>query len=302
MSTNQRRRQWVTGYAFVAPAVALFLVMGLYTIGYSFTLSFAKWNGFTEHWQWVGLDNYLDLLFSDPRRAPEVHNAAGHTAVTMVAVPLGTVVVALPLAVLLNSIRRLRAVLRSIFFLPYVTTGIAVYYAWRYVLEPDGAINLMLRSLGLGSLSRPQGFLADPATALPTLLVIMIWGSVPIAMLLYLSGLQAIDPQIVEAAQVDGAGAVRTLRHITWPLLVPITAAVVLLGMRDTMQGFQTFLLMTNGGPGGHTDVLGLRTYHLAFFQSLSPTLGLASALGWLILLAALALTVLNARLLRAQR
>ena len=113
---------------------------------------------------------------------------------------------ALPLAVLLNSIRRLRGLLRSMFFLPYVTTGVAVYYAWRYVLEPDGAINLLLRSLGLGSLSAPQGFLADPSTALPTLVVIMIWGSVPIAMLLYLSGLQAIDPQVVEAAQVDGAG------------------------------------------------------------------------------------------------
>ncbi len=299
---RERRRQWLTGYAFVAPAVVLFLVMGLYTVGYSFLLSFAKWNGFSEHWQWVGLQNYLDLLYADPRRAPDVHNATINTGITMVAVPVGTVAIALPLAVLLNSIQRLRGLLRSIFFLPYVTTGIAVYYAWRYVLEPDGAINLLLRSVGLGSLSQPQGFLGDPDTALPTLTVIMIWGSVPVAMLLYLSGLQAIDRHVVEAAQVDGAGGVRVLRHITWPLLVPITAAVMLLGMRDTMQGFQTFLLMTNGGPGGHTDVLGLRTYHLAFFQSLSPTLGLASALGWLILLAALGLTVLNARLLRGER
>jgi multiple sugar transport system permease protein len=299
---RERRKQWLIGYAFVAPAVVLFLVMGLYTIGYSFLLSFAKWNGFTPNWDWVGFDNYLDLIYRDPRRAPDVQNAAKNTVLTMVAVPLGTVAIALPLAVLLNSIRRLRGLLRSVFFLPYVTTGIAVYYAWRYILEPDGAMNLLLRSVGLGSLSRPQGFLADPDTALPTLIVVMIWGSVPVAMLLYLAGLQAIDPNIVEAAQIDGAGSVRTLRHITWPLLVPITAAVVLLGMRDTMQGFQTFLLMTNGGPGGHTDVLGLRTYNLAFFQSLSPTLGQASALGWLILLAALALTVVNARLLRGNR
>jgi ABC-type sugar transport system permease subunit len=299
---RERRKQWLTAYAFVAPAVVLFLVMGLYTIGYSFVLSFAKWNGFTPNWDWVGFDNYLDLIYRDPRRAPDVQNAAKNTAVTMVAVPFGTVAISLPLAVLLNSIRRLRGLLRSVFFLPYVTTGIAVYYAWRYVLEPDGALNLLLRSVGLGSLSRPQGFLADPDTALPTLIVVMIWGSVPVAMLLYLAGLQAIDPNIVEAAQIDGAGSVRTLRHITWPLLVPITAAVVLLGMRDTMQGFQTFLIMTNGGPGGHTDVLGLRTYNLAFFQSLSPTLGQASALGWLILLAALALTVVNARLLRGNR
>ena len=103
-------------------------------------------------------------------------------------------------------------------------------------------------------------------------------------MLLYLAGLQAIDPHVIEAAQLDGAGAVRTCCG-TSPgrCCVPITAAIVLLGMRDTMQGFQIFLIMTNGGPGGHTDVLGLQTYQLAFFQSLSPTLGVASALGWLI-------------------
>ncbi|MFI6761785.1 carbohydrate ABC transporter permease [Micromonospora sp. NPDC050417] len=296
------RRQWLTGYAFIAPAVLLFLVMGLYTVGYSVTLSFAKWNGFTPDWEWVGLDNYRDLLYADPSLAPELRAAALHTAIAMIAVPLGTVAVALPLAVLLNRIQRLRGLLRSIYFLPYVTTGIAVYYAWRYVLEPDGAVNLLLRSTGLGSLARPQGWLADPDTALGTLIVIIIWGSVPVAMLLYLAGLQAIDPHLIEAAQLDGAGGVRVVRHITWPLLVPITAAITLLGIRDTMQGFQIFLLMTNGGPGGHTDVLGLQAYQLAFFQGLSPTLGVASALGWMIFLAALLLTVVNARLLRSSQ
>ncbi|MEV4624820.1 sugar ABC transporter permease [Micromonospora sp. NPDC049523] len=299
---RRSRRQWLMGYAFVAPAVLLFLVMGLYTVGYSVTLSFAKWNGFTPNWEWVGLDNYRDLLYRDPTLAPELRAAAWHTAIAMLAVPLGTVAVALPLAVLLNTIRRLRGLLRSVYFLPYVTTGIAVYYAWRYVLEPDGAINLLLRSVGLGSVARPEGWLADPDTALGTLIVIIIWGGVPVAMLLYLAGLQAIDPHLTEAAQLDGAGGVRVVRHITWPLLVPITAAITLLGIRDTMQGFQIFLLMTNGGPGGHTDVLGLQAYQLAFFQNLSPTLGVASALGWLIFLAALLLTVVNARLLRSSQ
>ena len=297
-----KARQWLVGYAFIAPAVVLFLVMGLYTLGYSVTLSFAKWNGFSPSWDWVGLDNYRDILYADPRLAPDVWNAAVHTGAAMVVVAGGTVLIALPLAVLLNSIRRLRGTLRSVFFLPYVTTGIAVYYAWRYVLEPDGAVNMVLRSLGLGSLARPQGFLGDPDTALGTLIVIMIWGSVPVAMLLYLAGLQAIDPSLMEAASIDGAGGVRRLRHITWPLLVPITVAILLLSVRDTMQGFQIFLIMTNGGPAGHTDVLGLTAYQQAFMQSMSPTLGVASALGWLIFVAALVLAVLNARLLRGTR
>ncbi|HEV7712328.1 MAG TPA: sugar ABC transporter permease [Asanoa sp.] len=300
--TTRRGRSALVGYAFIAPAVLLFLAMGLYTLVYSFGLSFAKWNGFSPTWEWVGLKNYHDLLYADPRLAPEIRNAALNTGIAMVTVSLGTVLIALPLATLLNSITRLRGLLRSVFFLPYVTAGIAVYYAWRYVLEPDGAVNLALRSLGLGSLARPQGFLADPDTALPALIVIMIWGSVPVAMLLYLAGLQAIDPAVIEAASLDGAGPVRRLRPITWPLLVPITVAILLLGLRDTMQGFQIFLIMTNGGPGGHTDVLGLEAYQQAFLQSLSPTLGVASALGWLIFIAALLLAVVNARLLRSRQ
>jgi len=300
--TTRRRRRALVGYAFIAPAVILFLVLGLYTIAYSFGLSFAKWNGFSPTWEWVGLKNYGDLLYADPRLAPEIRNAAVNTGIAMVAVSLGTVLIALPLATLLNSVTRLRGLIRSVFFLPYVTAGIAVYYAWRYVLEPDGAVNLALRAVGLGSLARPQGFLADPDTALPTLIVIMIWGGVPVAMLLYLAGLQAIDPAVIEAASLDGAGPVRRLRHITWPLLVPITVAILLLGLRDTMQGFQIFLIMTNGGPGGHTDVLGLEAYQQAFLQSLSPTLGVASALGWLIFIAALLLAVVNTRLLRSRQ
>lgn len=294
-----RLRRWLTGWLFVLPAVALFLLMGAYTIASGFMLSFAKWNGFTPEWIWVGLKNYADLLYADLTLAPELRRAAWHTLQVMVAVPLLTVAVSLPLAVMLNSITRLRAVLRSVFFLPYVTSGIAVYYAWRYVLEPDGSINLLLGALGLGSLQQPQGFLGSPDTALPTLVVVLVWGSVPIATLLYLSGLQAIDPNMIEAAHIDGAGQRQVLTSIIWPLLRPITVAIILLGVRDALHGFQIFLIMTNGGPAGHSDVLGLMAYRLSFMKGLAPTLGVASALGWLLFAGAILLTLANARLLR---
>jgi multiple sugar transport system permease protein/raffinose/stachyose/melibiose transport system permease protein len=296
---RRRWREWLVGWGFVLPAVALFLVMGLYTIASGFALSFAKWNGFTPEWIWVGVQNYLDLLYADPSLAPETRRAGWNTFQVMVAVPALTVAISLPLAVALNSIKRLRSVLRSVYFLPYVTSGIAVYYAWRYVLEPDGAINLLLRSAGLGSLAQPDGFLGNPATALPTLIVILVWSSVPIATLLYLSGLQAIDPHLFEAAQIDGAAQRQVLRRVVWPLLRPLTAAIVLLGVRDALHGFQIFLIMTGGGPGGHTDVLGLQTYRLSFMKGLAQTLGVASALGWLLFAGALLLTLVNARMLR---
>lgn len=300
-----RRREFggeaLSGYLFVAPAVVLFAVMGLYTVGYGFLLSFASWNGFMPHWTWVGLDNYADLLWRSPIYAPRVRDAGLNTLWVMIAVPALTVMVSFPLAVLLNQARRMRAVLRSVFFLPYVTSGIAVFFAWRYILQPDGAVNLLLGQLGLGSLQQPQGWLGNPDTALPTLIMVTVWGAVPVSMLLYLTGLQSIDRSLLEAAQLDGAGWWRTNASVVWPLLRPITAIVVLLNLRDSLQGFQTFLVMTNGGPGDHTNVLGLEAYSLAFLKELRPTLGLASALGWLLFAAALVLALINLRALRSK-
>ncbi|RMI41938.1 carbohydrate ABC transporter permease [Streptomyces triticirhizae] len=298
-SRRARLREAAWGYAFVGPALVLFGVMGVYTIVYGFLLSFAEWNGFWPQWNWVGLDNYADLLWRSPVHAPAVREAGVNTLWVMIAVPLLTVAISFPLAVILNSARRMSGLLRSVYFLPYVTTGIAVYFAWQYILEPNGAINLLLRSVGLGSLEQPQGFLGNPDTALPTMIVVMVWSSVPVAMLLYLTGLQALDNSLLEAAQLDGAGWWRTQLSVVWPLLRPITAVIVLLNLRDSLQGFQVFLIMTNGGPGNSTNVLGLETYRLAFLSELAPTLGLASALGWLLFLAALVVAIVNQRALR---
>lgn len=300
-ATRGRTREALTGYLFVGPAVVLFCVMGLYTVGYGFTLSFATWNGFTPDWTWVGLDNYADLLWRDPVYAPRVRHAALNTLWVMIAVPALTVLVSFPLAVLLNQVERFRSVLRSVYFLPYVTSGVAVFFAWQYILQPDGAVNFLLDGLGLGSLAQPQGWLGNPSTALPTLIVVTVWSSVPVSMLLYLTGLQGIDSSVLEAAKLDGAGWWRTNVSVVWPLVRPITGIVVLLNLREALQGFQTFLVMTNGGPGDHTNVLGLEAYRLAFLKKLAPTLGLASALGWILFAVALALALISLRALRSK-
>lgn len=296
-----RLRESLTGYAFILPATVLFAVMGVYTVGYGLLLSFARWNGFTPHWIWVGFDNYLDLLYRDDALAPLVHDAALNTALVMIGVPVLAIVVGLPIALALNRIRVLRSTLRTVYFLPFVTTGIAVFYAWTYVLQPQGSLNAALGALGLGSLQQPQGFLGNPSTALPTLIAVMAWSSIPIAILLYLAALQSLDPAILDAAKVDGAGGLRTVTSVIWPLLAPTTAAVVLLNVRDALQGFQIFLIMTNGGPGGTTNVLGLQAYKWAFFSDLRPTLGLASAMGWLLFVLAVVLAAVNLRMLRSR-
>jgi len=300
-SAKRTSRNNLTGYVFIAPAVILFLLMGLYTLVYGFLLSFATWNGFTPTWKWVGLDNYIDLLGGSAMVSPVILNAAVNTLWVIVGLPVITVVISFPLAILLNSINRFAGAIRTIFFLPYVTAGIAVFYAWTYVLQPQGAINSLLTMLGLGTLSQPQGWLGNPDTALPTLIVVMVWSAVPVAMILYLSALQSVDTSLIEAASIDGAGWWRTNFSITWPLVAPITAVVVLLNIREALQGFQTMLLMTNGGPAEHTNVLGLEAYRLAFLSNLAPTLGLSSALSWLLFAAAIILAFVNLRLFRSK-
>lgn len=292
-------REVAWAFAFVAPAVVLFAIMGVYTLFWGLQLSFIKWNGLSPTRTWVGLQNYIDLLGASPVWSPPVRAAATNTVWVMIAAPLLTVVISFPLALALNRARRFVGVLRSVYFVPYITTGIAVYLAWQYVLEPNGAINTLLGALGLGSLAQPQGWLGNPDTALPTLIVIMVWSAVPVATLLYLTGLQTIDPALIEAAQIDGAGWWRVNLSVVWPLLRGISVVILLLNLRDALQGFQIFLVMTDGGPGDHTNVLGLQTYRLAFQSELAPTLGLASALGWMLFLAALVVAFVNLRVSR---
>lgn len=287
------------GLLFVAPAAALFAVFGVYTIVYGFLLSFARWNGFSPNWTWTGVQNYLDLLGANPPLANSVKVAAQNTLVVMLVLPLAVCAIGLILAVLLNSVPRFRALLRTIYFLPYVTTGIAVFYAWRFVYEPNGFLNALFAGIGLTGLTQRDGFLGNPYTSLAAVLFVLIWANVPIAMLLYLTGLQTIPESVIEAAHVDGASRVRTLHAVILPLLNPITALVVIIQLREALQNFQVFLLMTNGGPVDSTQVLGLRTYQLAF--DANNDLGYASALGWFLGAVAIVLAIVNLRILRSR-
>ncbi|MGN6126773.1 MAG: carbohydrate ABC transporter permease, partial [Humibacter sp.] len=251
-------------------------------------------------WTWVGLQNFVDLLGGNPAVAPIVRRAALNTLVGVVALPLAVVAIGLVLALLLNSIRRLRGLLRTVYFLPFVTTGIAVYYAWRFMYQPDGPVNAVLRSIGLSALAPANGFLGDTSTALGAVIAVQIWSNVPIAMLLFLTGLQTIPESVTEAARIDGASTARTIWSVIMPLLNPITALVVVLQLREAIQNFQLYLLMTNGGPVDATNTLGLQTYAFAFTKD--SDLGYASALGWLLALAAVILAIVNFRILRSRQ
>ncbi|WP_456696874.1 carbohydrate ABC transporter permease [Aeromicrobium sp. P5_D10] len=291
------RRESTTGLIFVLPAVVLFAIFGAYTVGYGFLLSFARWNGLSPSWDWVGLQNFKDLFATDPSVAPVVHEALWVTVVVMIVLPMAVVAISFPLAVLLNSISRFRAVFRTIFFLPYVTAGIAVFYAWRFMYEPNGVVNGFLGAIGLDGLTQPDGFLGNQHTALAACIVVLVWANVPLAILLFLAGLQSVPAALVEAAKIDGASTVRTLRSVVLPMVNPITALIVVIELREALQNFQLFLLLTNGGPIGSTNTIGLQSYTFAFGSN--SNLGFASALSWSLTAIALVLAGLSFRLMR---
>jgi len=316
-SLNRKRSrtigQWLrenSGILFVLPAIILFLVFGLYTVIYSFVLSFFRWNGFGKFslipfvcnaptCQPAGLDNFAQFLYKEPTLSRFFWQAMQHNIIMAVVVTAGTILLALPLAVALNRAVRGRALYRTALMLPMVTAGIAVYYVWSFIYEPDGLLNGVLQTIGLGFLQAKQGWLGQPDRALISLMIVMIWGAVPLATILYLAGLQTIEKDLYEAAVMDGASAWQQLARITWPLLLPVTVIIVITSINSVLQGYEMVYLMTYGGPAGHTEVVGLQIFKYGFGDQ--RQLGVASAMSWALFILVFLIALVNLRLFRPQ-
>lgn len=297
-------------FLFILPALIIFLIFGLYTVIYSIALSFFHWNGFggfallpptctSPMCQFVGLDNFNEFLFKNPAASSFFWHAVVNNVIVMVVVTAATVAISLPLAMALNRAIRGQALIRTAIMLPMVTTGIAVFYVWTFIFNSDGLLNAALKMVGAGFLQASDGWLGDPYRALPALMLVMVWGSVPMNVLLYLTGLQTINPDYYDAARIDGANWLQVVLRITWPLLLPITVIVVILSINASLQSYEMVYLMTNGGPAGHTSVVGLLIFNYGFGDQ--RDLGIASAMAWLLFLVVFGISLLNLRLFRAK-
>jgi multiple sugar transport system permease protein/raffinose/stachyose/melibiose transport system permease protein len=299
-----------SGILFVLPAVIIFLVFGLYTVIYSIVLSFFRWNGFGKFsilpfaceppaCQFAGLDNFAEFLYDEPTMSRFFWQALQHNITMAIFVTLGTILIALPLAMALNRAARGQSFYRTAMMLPMVTAGIAVYYVWTFIFQPDGLLNSVLGTFGLNFLQAKQGWLGQVDRALLSLIIVMIWGAVPLATILYLAGLQTIDRELYEAAKMDGASAWRLLWNITWPLLYPVTVVIVITSINSVLQGYEMVYLMTYGGPAGHTEVVGLQIFKYGFGDQ--RQLGMASAMSWVLFALVFVVALLNLRLFRSR-
>jgi multiple sugar transport system permease protein len=286
---NSTRTAWL----FLTPAL---LVLGMFfilpVIG-ALGLSLTDYDLYAladiHNLRFVGLHNYWALL-----QRPLFWSALGNTFYfVVVGVPL-SIAASLGTALLLNSpLARMTSFYRTVLFAPVVTTVVAVAVIWRYLFNTKyGLVNDALAGLGL----HPIDWLGDPHWAMPTIIAFAVWKNFGYNMIIFLAGLQAIPPELYEAARMDGATAPRQFWHITLPMLKPTMVLVMVLTMAGYFQLFAEPYVMTEGGPLQSTVSVLYLMYEDGFKWW---NLGVASAVAFLLFAIILTITVVLLRLMR---
>jgi len=292
---------WRTALPFLLPNLTGFLLFLLGPVIGSLLLSFCSWDLLTPP-VWVGSANFTDLLGFHHDTAggwrandPAFWHYLGNTLVFLLNLP-ASMAGSLALALMLN--RRMRGVglYRLVFYLPTVVSGVAIFYLWRWMFNPDeGLINALLAAVGIAG---PK-WLADPFWAKPAILLMSFWLSVGGGgMLLYLAALQGVPRELLEAAAIDGAGRWAAFRAVTWPAVRPVTFFIATTGLIHGLQsGGEIAYIMTAGGPAGATTTLGFYVFQKAYQQF---EVGYAAAVAWIVFLLVFGVTLLQWRRARA--
>ncbi|HEX4812266.1 MAG TPA: sugar ABC transporter permease [Nonomuraea sp.] len=282
---TRRGREAATGLVFAAPAVAVFAVFMFWPLIKVVWISFHRTSGFGIA-RWIGARNYQDIT-ADPIFWTALANTALYT---LLSVPL-CLVAGLAAALLLNKRMPARGLIRAIFYMPAVISGVssALIAAWMFN-EDLGIVNRMLGLLGFDGVP----WQSEGLPAMLSLVAVSLWIGLGFNMVVYLAALQGIPRQVYEAARCDGASWWQTLRSITIPSLAPTTFFLVVIGIIISFQVFDIVYVMTGGGPGNSTTMLVTYAYSTGFEQRQQ---GYASAIGVLLYLIVLVLTVIQWRL-----
>ncbi|MEU6346384.1 sugar ABC transporter permease [Streptomyces sp. NPDC046977] len=252
------RRRAASPWWFAAPAMALFAFVVLVPSARGVYYAFTNWDGLDPSFSFVGLDNFTGLLDD-----PDAVQAIWHTLLIAVSITIVQNAFGLLLALGVNSLIKSRNVLRVLLFAPAVITPIVTAYLWRNLLGPDGAVNSLLDAVGLGSLR--QDWLGDPQLALWSVVGVIVWQFGGYSMVIFLAGLQSVPKEVLEAADIDGAGPVRRFWSITRPLLAPAFTINLMLSIIGGIKLFDQVYALTGGGPGHATDTLSTLIYKDAF-------------------------------------
>lgn len=260
------RSQVRAGWTLLAPALlhsGIFIVIPVIAV---LVLSLTDYS-FGDSFKWVGFSNYTDLF-----RDANFLASLWHTVLYAIVVIPISMAIALAVAIGLNQKIRGLGFFRTAFYIPTVTATVAVATIWLWIYNPgSGLANGFLSLFGFA----PNQWLADPKTALPSLMVVGIWQGLGTKIIIYLAALQGVSRDLLESAQLDGAGRWQKFANVTWPAIGPVQFFVLITSIVGTFQVFDLVYVMTQGGPGSATRVLVMDIYQNAF-QNLK--LGYASA------------------------
>jgi raffinose/stachyose/melibiose transport system permease protein len=268
---NLRRRLELL--VLIGPALAFYLLFVLFPVVQALHYSLYNWTGLGSLTDYIGLDNYRRAWDDDAFRGAIRHNGLLVLLTIVVQLPI-----ALGVALMLNRPLRGRSLLRLIFFAPYVLSEAITAVIWLLMLQPDGLVDQTMRSVGLGSLV--QLWLADVSIVGLTMFIVITWKYLGFGIILLLAGLQGIPRELTEAAAIDGAGPVSTLRYVTLPLLGPTIRIWGFLSIIGALQLFDIVWLITGGGPADASNTMavymidrGFRRYDFGYGSAVAVIL-----------------------------
>ncbi|WBB67526.1 sugar ABC transporter permease [Micromonospora sp. WMMD812] len=273
-AARRKRRTGGAGYwLYLLPGAVLFLlVIGAPLVGTVY-FSLTKWSGIGDP-TFVGLDNYRNLLQDEVFWTSFRNTLAMIVAMVVVPTLVGLVLAAVLFDVIGRRFRpRTAAALRAAFYLPQVLPVVVAGIVWGWILRPDGAFNSLLDAIGLGALR--HDWLGDPDTALPSVMAVMIWVQIGYPVVVFMAALQRVDPELYEAAEVDGANWFHRFRAITLAQIRPETFVVALTCTIAALKVFGPVFALTRGGPENATNVPSYFAYY-TFFKKLQVGYGSA--------------------------
>jgi raffinose/stachyose/melibiose transport system permease protein len=272
--------------AMSAPAVIANLLFVEIPFLMSVTYSFTKWNGLDKVPKFIGLANYVEILTADR----DMGNAVSFTLLFTVITVVFTNVIALLLAVLLDSRIRGKNVLRAAFYIPNIISLIIIGYVWRFIFSRAFDSFSAITHFGIFGLS----WLGDSKMAFLSVMLVTVWQSIGFYMVIYIAGLQTVPKEQLEAAVIDGTGTVGRFFRITLPLIMPSVTVCVFYSLANAMKTFDVIFSLTYGGPGSATTSLALDIYRTAFSDSRFGY-GSAKSVALFLLIFALTVAQLNA-------
>jgi len=282
----------IAAYGFLMPNLIGFLVFTSLPVLASLVLSFCRWDALSGPPKFIGIDNFIEL-FQDPL----FWKYSGNTVYMMLSIPLsmaGSLILALALNQKLKGI----VIFRTLYFLPTICSGVAIYMLWKLIYNPDfGVINSMISSAGdlVGLQLKGPSWLHDEMWAKPALIIMGVWQTVGgYNMILYLAALQGVPRDFYDAAEMDGANSWHKFWAVTWPQISPTTFFIGIMSVIGGFQaGFDPAYVMTGGGPNGSTTTLIYYLYNSAFSWN---QMGYAAAIAWVLFVIVFIFTILQWR------